>query len=83
VCASDADCPNTIVNGHTLASRCNTVSQKCVYSTPPVDIASNLAPGNNGKPYAKLRVELHADSDATHSPALYEWSLEYNCNSAL
>jgi hypothetical protein len=83
VCASDADCPNSTVNGHLLASRCNTPTQKCVFSTPPADIASNLAPGDNGKPYAKLRVDLHADSDASHSPTLYEWSLEYSCPSTL
>ena len=81
ICSSNADCAslNGPLNGEQIATYCNTQKGQCQYITPPAEIGDNLLDGQNGNPFAKLRVTLNADPAASKSPTLFEWNLQYVC----
>jgi hypothetical protein len=80
-CLDDSQCLNGTFNGTNVASTCDPGLNQCVYSTPPADLGNNLPTGENGKPYAKVRIGLEANTIASESPVLYEWYLTYRCRS--
>jgi hypothetical protein len=79
-CNTTSQCAahNGFYNGEEIHSFCDT-AQRCVYTTPPADIGNNLRPGENGKPYAKLRINLESDNARDQSPTLYDWYMTYYC----
>jgi hypothetical protein len=82
-CNTTAQCSahNGFYNGEELHSYCD-AARRCVYTTPPADVGNNLRPGENGKPYVKLRVNLQSDAAGSTSPTLYEWYMTYNCRAS-
>jgi hypothetical protein len=82
-CSTDADCPNGSQNGAIIASTCDIAVGRCSYRTPPADIAARLPPGDNGKPYARLRITLNPDAAGSKTPTLYEWYVQYYCQNDL
>ena len=83
MCSTDADCPNGDSIPRAIASICDTSMNRCRYVTPPVDVAAGLPMGANGKAFAKLRVTLNANADASRSPALYNWEVRYVCRDVM
>ena len=85
-CTDDSQCDATIngtVNGFNIDSTCDTALNQCVLSTPPADLGSPLVDvGGDGKPFAKVRVVLNSNDDASATPTLYEWYLTYFCRSS-
>jgi hypothetical protein len=82
-CMDDDDCQNGPEQGRQITSHCDMAVGRCRFTSQPVDIHNNLAEGDNGQPYAKVRVTLHANADASQSPTLYNWELQYYCHSSL
>jgi hypothetical protein len=80
-CSSNADCAvlNGPYNGETISTFCNMTKHQCENTTPPAEIGNNLMQGQNGKPFAKLKVTLKADANASATPTLYEWYMQYVC----
>lgn len=80
-CTSDAMCPQGAYKDFLIESHCDMTQSQCVYTTPPAEVGSALGT-QNGKAFAKIRIELRSNADASATPVLNTWNLEYNCRSA-
>jgi hypothetical protein len=88
-CADNTPCPNGPLGAgdYTISSHCETTRGAfgygyCVYDSEPVDLGATLLAGEQGLPFARVRVTLHSDSAALLAPTLYQWNLTYFCKSA-
>jgi hypothetical protein len=88
-CSDQGNCPNGPLGAgdYVIASRCETNPAAygygyCVYSSLPADMGATLLPGEQGRPFARVRFTLHADSTRTQAPTLFEWNMRYFCKSA-
>jgi hypothetical protein len=81
-CTTDAQCAplNGSQNGENIFTKCDP-QHRCVYTTPPGDIGNNLPLGQNGKPYAKVRINLNSDTTGSATPTVFDWYLTYQCRS--
>ncbi|MDD9946171.1 MAG: PPC domain-containing protein, partial [Myxococcales bacterium] len=81
LCGSDLQCPNQPLGAgdFTLVSYCETTTGECVYRSAPADVGSNLAAGENGKPFARMQITLNANPTGSAAPTLYDWYVTYNC----
>jgi hypothetical protein len=84
-CTNDSECPqgDAEVGSKTydISSKCDTMENKCVYSTMPAGVAGGVQAGRNGKPFVVMQVGLFSDGRST--PILYDWRLTYNCETIL
>ena len=78
-CSTDDDCESGLTNPRPVISLCDRSIGRCRYVTPPADLAAGLPAGDNGKPFAKLKVTLNANRDASATPVLYNWEARYVC----
>jgi hypothetical protein len=88
-CTNDGACPNGPLGAgdYVIGSRCETRRGEygygyCVYSSQPADMGATLPSGEQGRPYARVRFTLRADSTGNLAPTLYQWNLNYFCKSA-
>jgi hypothetical protein len=89
-CTTSAECPNRPLGSgdYIIRSRCETSSGaygygRCVALDEPLDMGSTLFALEDGKPFSKVRVTMHANTLMTRSPTLYDWYLTYTCHAAL
>jgi hypothetical protein len=79
-CTTDAQCAalNGSKNGDNVYTYCDP-QHRCVYTTPPADIGNNLPMNQNGKPYAKLRINMTSDPTGANTPTVFDWFMTYQC----
>jgi hypothetical protein len=89
-CGADSQCPNGPLGAgdYVIKTRCDTDTTsptfaKCLGVSQPINAGATLNDGEDGRPYARVHVTLHADALREATPQLFSWTLTYSCHSAL
>jgi hypothetical protein len=81
-CLSDTDCPNGTFDGFEKTSHCNFAMNQCQYDSLPAELGDHLMMGQNGQPFVRMRILLHANADGSATPTLQDWYLTYVCRAS-